>query len=49
MISDETLRICLQLLDQVSIPSTAPDIVEQAQRLKSARDEITEALNGGDE
>lgn len=43
-LSRESLELFAQLLGQVQIQASAPDVVEQAQRVAKAKDEITKAL-----
>jgi hypothetical protein len=42
--SRESLELFAHLLGQVSIPASAPDVVEQAQKIERAKQEITAAL-----
>lgn len=39
-VSPETINLCLELLSQVSVPSTLPDAVEKMQIIVTAREEL---------
>lgn len=43
-ISADTISICLELLDNISVPPATPDAVDKMRRLVSARDELMAAL-----
>jgi hypothetical protein len=44
MISTETLQFFKELLDQVSLPASAPNFKEQAERITRVRRELESAL-----
>lgn len=44
-LSRSSLELFAGLLSQVQISAQAPDLVEQAQRVQTAREEITAALD----
>lgn len=43
--SPDTLAVFAELLDQVQLPSTHPDLVNAARRISIARTELIEAIN----